>query len=90
LPTTRPHPNFTRFAVSTRRACLACIKLIEDEFGPLWVKKPNLDSRDCEVSFTPVDRQHQLDPQPSEFPHLLCLSIASSSSSSDRGEMPSA
>jgi hypothetical protein len=25
----------------------------------------------------------------SEFPHLLCLSIASSSSSSDRGEMPS-
>jgi hypothetical protein len=24
-----------------------------------------------------------------EFPHLLCLSIASSSSSSDRGEMPS-
>jgi len=30
--------NFTRFAVSTRRACLACIKLIEDEFGPLWSK----------------------------------------------------
>jgi hypothetical protein len=24
-----------------------------------------------------------------KFPHLLCLSIASSSSSSDRGEMPS-
>ena len=55
------------------------------ELGP----QADLDPRDCEVSFTPVNRHHQLDRQPSEFSHLLCLSIASSSSSSDRGEMPS-
>jgi hypothetical protein len=58
---------------------------------PLRVKNRPRSARlrGCEVSLTAVNRHHQLDREPRELPHLLCLSIASSSCSSDRGEMPS-